>query len=302
MKEIEHLTKNQIAGYRAGAFDVREKREIGRHLLKCEVCRKSLPAPTFDDFWSAVMDEQEAKIISSHSIKRFSMSPFTPLVYAFSLAVVVLFFGAGLVYFIFLGKVNTDLNGQLNTQEQGVETAKMENKPEIKIVDKTGSANVQKTIPSPQIERKTQARVGAMPQQKKLILPNAKNRRDSQMSVQTQDSNREIEIATVRSSNTNSTEKNKPDIVSAELSLIGDQLKLTWSKYPQAVGYSVVISDVESNELIDEIKSAGETDILISLQKFAPLKKYEVKVAAVLPDGTIKTSKTFTFTKNSRKH
>lgn len=301
MKGIEHLTKNQIAGYRTGAFGAREKREIGRHLLKCKSCRKSLPAPTFDDFWNAVMNEQEAEIISSHSIKRFSMLPFTPPVYAFSLAVAVLFFSAGIVYFIFFGKVNTDLNGQFNTQKQGVETAKMENKPEINTADKTVAANVWKTVPQ-RVERKMPSQSSAMPQQKKPVLPDAKNRRDSLVSTKTPNNNRGIEIATVRSGNTNSLDRNKPDVVSAELSLTGDRLKLAWSKYPEAVGYSVVISDAESNELIEEIKSKGETAILISLQKFELSKKYEIKIAAVLLDGTIKTSKTFTFTKNSQKH
>ena len=61
MKGIEHLTENQIAGYRAGTFDALEAREIGRHLLKCEACRRSLPAPTFDDFWKAVMTERETE-------------------------------------------------------------------------------------------------------------------------------------------------------------------------------------------------------------------------------------------------
>ena len=84
MKGIEHLTKNQIAGYRAGAFDAPEKREIGRHLLKCESCRQSLPAPTFDDFWNAVMNERETEQTSTSEeseLSRHSIFSFFPKIF-----------------------------------------------------------------------------------------------------------------------------------------------------------------------------------------------------------------------------
>ncbi|NJM52123.1 MAG: hypothetical protein HC846_01260 [Blastocatellia bacterium] len=84
MRESEHLTKSQIAGYRTGAFDALKKREIGRHLLKCESCRRSLPTPTIDDFWSAVMNEQEndqSTTSEESEITRHSILPFFPQIF-----------------------------------------------------------------------------------------------------------------------------------------------------------------------------------------------------------------------------
>jgi hypothetical protein len=292
MKEIEHLTKNQIIGYRAGTFDAHETREIGRHLLKCEVCRKSLPALTFDDFWNSVTKEREAESASLLPEKiKFSLAAFRPSLPVFSFATLVLFFGVGLTYLIFIDRTVTNLEGQINSQEPPVETAMLENKPNINIAGNS-PANTQRT---PAVLDKKRPSSSPSP---KSTLPETNNQKNK-TSVKTQSSNREIEIAAVRGSNTNSSLK--PDIVNAKLSVLGNSLKLNWSKYPQAVSYSVVVSEIENNELIDEIKIEDTTETSISLKKFDPSKKYEVKVVAALPDGTLKTSKTFTFTKNSRK-
>lgn len=291
--EREHLTENQIAGYRARKFDIHEAREIGRHLLKCESCRGSLPSPTFDDFWNAVMSERETENIPSHKKKTFSLAPYVQQIYAVSFAALLLFLGAGFAYFIVFNKANTDLNSQIITDGQPVETAKLENKPEIR-TDESSSANIRQPIVTNDKKRHAQAVT------RKMILPETKIRKDAEP-TKPQKSNRGAEIATVRG-NINPLKENESGAVKADLSVYGDQLKLTWSKYQQAVEYSVVISDAESNELIDEIKLKSETETSIPLKKFERLKKYEIKIVAIFQDGTLKTSRTFTFTNNFRKH
>ena len=291
--EREHLTENQIAGYRARKFDMRESREIGRHLLKCESCRRSLPAPTFDDFWNAVMSERKTENIPSHKKRTFSLAPFVQPIYTVSFAALLLFLGAGFAYFIFFNKANTDLNSQIITDGQPVETAKLENKPEVRISE-SSSANIRQ--PTVTNDKKRQAQAVT----RKMVLPETKIRKDAAPTIP-QNSNRGAEIATVRG-NTNPLKENELGAVKADLSISGDRLKLTWSNYPQAVEYSVVISDAENNEMIDEIKLKSETKTSIPLKKFEPLKKYEIKIAAIFQDGMLKTSRTFTFKRKFRKH
>ncbi len=59
MKNFQHLTKNQILAYSDDSLNEFESQEIGRHLLNCEICRQSLPIPTVEQFWSAIMNDKE---------------------------------------------------------------------------------------------------------------------------------------------------------------------------------------------------------------------------------------------------
>lgn len=294
MNEPEHLTNMEIAGYYAGTFPEREEREIGRHLLLCAQCRSLLPAPSAEVFLAALTVENETKRLPSREQTQFSRGRVFSPIFAFSFAVLLLFFGAGAIYFIFFnGAGAADLNAQVKSEGERVETARLENKPEINAVV-INPASVQKS-PAP-VEKKPSPRAV-----RKLILPEKQNRKNTVPTI-TQSGITETERVALVRGNTNSLTENKTDAVDAKISVSGDHLKLSWSKYPQAVRYSVTVANAEDNELIDEIKLENQTETSISLKKLKPSKKYEIRVAAVLPDGVIKTSKTFTLTKNFRRH
>lgn len=294
MNEPEHLTTNKIAGYYAGTFSECEEREIGRHLLLCEMCRSLLPTPSVEVFLAALTVENETERLPLRRQAKFLRSSFFSPISAFSFAVLLLFFGAGVIYFIFFnGAGAADLNAQIKSEGEGIETARLENKPEINAAV-INPASVQKT-PAP-VEKKPSPRAV-----RKLSLPEKRNQKNTVPTI-TQSSVQETEtIASVRGS-TNPLTENKTDAVDAKISVSGDHLKLSWSKYPQAARYSVTVANAEDNELIDEIKLENQTETSIPLKKLRPSKKYEIRVAAVLLDGTIKTSKTFTLTKNFQKH
>lgn len=75
MKTIEHLTKEQLAAYAADSLAPSETNAVGKHLLQCAACRDSLPAPTPEQFWSALLvDEPERK----ESFASEKTSPATP--------------------------------------------------------------------------------------------------------------------------------------------------------------------------------------------------------------------------------
>lgn len=60
MKAFEHLTKEQIQTYADYSVAPVETDAIENHLLQCATCRDLLPAPTPEQFWSALLlDEPE---------------------------------------------------------------------------------------------------------------------------------------------------------------------------------------------------------------------------------------------------
>ncbi len=59
MNTAGHLTENQLSDYFGDALEITKKREIGRHLLVCDFCLKKLPQPTPEQFWKALMTEND---------------------------------------------------------------------------------------------------------------------------------------------------------------------------------------------------------------------------------------------------
>ncbi len=58
MNPSEHLTENQLNDYLGNsALDKNEKHHTGRHLLQCDFCLKRLPQPTVEQFWAALMTD-----------------------------------------------------------------------------------------------------------------------------------------------------------------------------------------------------------------------------------------------------
>jgi hypothetical protein len=61
MKTVEHLTKEQLAAYNADSLAPGEADAVGKHLLQCAACRDRLPAPTPEQFWSALLVDEPVR-------------------------------------------------------------------------------------------------------------------------------------------------------------------------------------------------------------------------------------------------
>ena len=61
MKTVEHLTKEQLQGYSADSLTPSDADAAGRHLLECAACRDELPAPTPEQFWSALLVDEPVR-------------------------------------------------------------------------------------------------------------------------------------------------------------------------------------------------------------------------------------------------
>lgn len=70
MNNFKHLTENQLLAYVDDSLPQNELFEIGRHLIQCPFCRKSLPNLGINEFRSAIMNEWKNNEISNESVSR----------------------------------------------------------------------------------------------------------------------------------------------------------------------------------------------------------------------------------------
>lgn len=59
MKESDHLTKSEIAAFTDKTLSAEKHRLVGGHLLRCIACRKLLPMPTTEEFFTALLEESD---------------------------------------------------------------------------------------------------------------------------------------------------------------------------------------------------------------------------------------------------
>jgi hypothetical protein len=69
MNAVKHLNQDQLFGYACNSLDSPQAKEVGRHLLQCADCRNLLPAPSPQQFWSALLSETELQ--EKHSLQEF---------------------------------------------------------------------------------------------------------------------------------------------------------------------------------------------------------------------------------------
>lgn len=131
MKTVEHLTKEQLAAYAAQSpLAPPETDEIEIHLLQCAACRDLMPAPTPEQFWSALLGETESgESFESEKISP-SRSPFSP-VFAFvrqplAWGALSLILVAGVSFLLWIGA--SKKSNPKTEVAQTVETPKIEDK------------------------------------------------------------------------------------------------------------------------------------------------------------------------------
>lgn len=59
MKTSDHVTRNQIEAFGAGALAASDSRVIGGHLIRCVECRGLLPLPNATRVWTAITSETD---------------------------------------------------------------------------------------------------------------------------------------------------------------------------------------------------------------------------------------------------
>lgn len=291
MREREHLTKNQIAGYRAGAFDARESHEIGRHLLKCESCRKSLPALTFEDFWKAMMNERESEQTSDSEKSEFSRhSIFSSLPkgfghfggFAWSGAALIVLFSLSLLLWLNGGRQwnqEREIAQTFNSETPEYNAAQIESDQQISLPP-APSSRIDNQVSSSDSTRLVNSKPSqANGRQNNLSLSSKKD--ESRYSAR--------KIPKDKMDNVSATRGVTPAkcgdemAVETEVGRSGETIILKWKKIPNAAKYHLYISDDEEI-LIDEFETETETTFVLK-RILDPLKTYQWKIIVTLENG-----------------
>ena len=274
MNAIEHLNKSQITGYYSGAFGDGELREIGRHLLRCSVCRDLLPSPAFKDFRAALTTERDdlEMAFPRQPVYRSYIQFLAHSRLAWSAAALVLLLSLSFIWLV-ISRERTSEIAKTVDREIPVTVPGFNGSEERKI--SLPESNLNKP---PSVSRNEPGTQGG-----------SKKKHDRTLT--TQKTNRELRVALTRGTEAKcGTEAS----LEMELGRVANSLVLKWKEFPQAAKDHIYISD-DNEILIDEFETAKQTYYILN-KPLDPSKSYKWKIVITLENGqTISAdSKTFT--------
>ena len=291
MNANEHLTDNQIIGYRARTFAENELREIGRHLLRCASCRKGLPAPTVAGFMSALMTERSAdksvlpeKTVSTLSSILSSIKSIfnrTPKLVLSCGALVVLF---SVPLFIWLGLID-----QTNT-ERDVAKA-FDSDIYIEPNEIKDRVNLPPVVPPTEGENAPQPNSKSDNSANKRTVTETITRKENSYASsgknlkRNSDNKDHVGNKKVISTTRGAADENcsKEASVVMEMGTNAETVRLRWRKIPNAVKYHLYVSDDEEI-LVEEYETERET-IYVLKKPLDPAKTYKWKIVITLENG-----------------
>jgi hypothetical protein len=296
MNEVGHLTKEQLQAYAADSVAQSERGEVGRHLLQCAICRDALPAPTPEQFWSALfVDETEGE--ESFEAENFypARSPFStvfaffrqPLAWGAGALILV----AGISFLIWLG---ASKQSNLKTEvAQTVETPKTENNLPSKENSPVSTVGETPTSDSPEENSPPLPQ----PKQPNISLPsvNEKSEKSEERELAQLIENTPSAVSSLRPSgqtilrgddkqNSNSATPSFALLAPVGETVLESAPVFSWEKMPNAKSYRISILDQDFNEVLTVEVSGNSFKPDKSLK---PGAKYLWRVEANTENGKI---------------
>lgn len=299
MNQVEHLTENQLSDYFGGTLESKKRREIGRHLLECDFCLKRLPNPTAEQFWQALITENEVDDRDADKTNFPQRSGFftglltPPKVLAWSAGgmTLVLIFTA-LVWF---GTAKLSGEEREVAQVFDAEIAELkqndaveENTPPTVLTSKSNDRS-SSPEPSNTVVFSKPKNLGSQKRNPKVTTENNSSRHSKKI-IQSE------KLANISSTRGGSEEKCSEEnpIEMGIAANSNEAVIFRWSKVPNAVKYHLYISDDEEI-LIDEYETEDETEYVL-LKTLDPSKTYRWKVIITLENGNTSAGNSQKFT------
>ena len=275
MKSFEHLTLNQISSYAGGGLSEHDSDEIGRHLLKCADCRKQLPLPTVEQFWSAIMTEiddqpengKDREISSFVSGWSSIWKQNSGLIWSGAALAVLIGFSA----LIWLNISASDNSEIARSFEMNTDSSSATPFP----IAKQDSVNSNRVSP----EKTNRNTVNSTPKVKTAELPKSQPARTAVNPI-LENPNKREQISATRGASADCSENEKVEI---EISSDKENFVFKWKKVPNAVKYHLYVSDDEEI-LVDEYETERETSYVIK-KSLDQAKTYQWKVVVTTEDG-----------------
>ena len=295
-----HLTEKQLSDYFGNTLEKTKKHEIGRHLLQCDFCLQRMPQPSPEQFWAALMTENDVNDLEEEKTSITSRSGFftglfTPpklLAWGAGGLAIALIFTVLLLFNLekpFNGERevaevfnvnNMDLDYRQNEDREQIVSPSI---PTLKTDNSSGSleANPVVNFPKPK-ETPFQKR------SRNLSTENDLNR-NSKKAIPVK---KEENFSSTRGISSKCIEENP---IEMEIGSNNNQaLVFRWAKIPNAVKYHLYISDDEEI-LLDEYETNQETEYVLR-KTLDPSKTYKWKVVITLENGELKAGNSQKFT------
>lgn len=274
MTNFKHLTQFELIAYHSDSLEKNERHEIGKHLLNCAECRKRLPMPSVERFWTAIMTDSEIQDAPQKEDTENFLSSLTSFL---NLQSGLLWGGAALIIIFCFSFLLW--SGSTDSSNEVVQTFDNELSSEL-----TFPLPVQTTVKENPASLTNSKRVEVMPTPKNLKLDSPKPK-ISQNNLNQDFKNPTLKqpgetISATRGVSAKCSENKEVEI---ELSLSKENLVFKWKKVPKAVKYHLYISDDEEI-LIDEYETPNETTFVLK-KPLDPLKTYKWKIIVTLENG-----------------
>lgn len=291
MNQSQHLTETQLSDYLGNpALDREAKHRIGRHLLQCDFCLKRLPTPTPEQFWAALMTDEDDDSLDEGTtlaarLNLIVQSLKQPKLFAISAAAlaILLFFSA----FIWLNAAKSS-----ETEKEVAQNFE----PAQSVFNQNGDEQINPPTSFPTVESSNPALTTATsgiitkadsPATNNTPKHNLKTAFRTDFNVKTPvKSPQEAEKPNISSTRGGSSVLPKcvgTVAVETTTGLNGEAVTLKWKKVPKAAKYHLYVSDDEEI-LIDEYETAQET-IYVLKKPLDAQKTYKWKVVVTLEKG-----------------
>lgn len=280
MTDFKHLTPFQLSAYHNCSLEKKELNEIGKHLLMCPDCRKRLPLPSVEKFWSAIMTDNEPDENLIDERIRFSFSSiFSAFSSFWNLHSNLVFGCAALVMFSSLS-----LFVWLNFSDTPKDVAQSyEINDDFKTEFETPFPNQTPTNNQDNLSNSKNAASGSIRKKQNTNFPKSpvsQNKVSRNLEKKTPAEKPKNVFSATRGVSAKCGENREVEI---ELSLSKENLVFKWKKVPGAAKYHLYISDDEEI-LIDEYETTDETTFVLKKQ-LDPLKTYKWKIIITLENG-----------------
>ena len=287
MTNFKHLSPFELSAYHNSSLEQAVRHEIGKHLLTCRECRKQLPLPSVEKFWSAIMTENEPD--DSPVSERLKLS-FSPAFSSFWNLRFNLVWGSGTLIVILGFSFLIWFAGSYQPNEERevaqVFDVEKESLKQNEIVEHNLQPPAQNSETETRVSSSTSNRAA---RDSKPTLP--KNNQQKVKQVLSENKLRPIpakkvlnqkkeNIALTRGGSVNCENE---DLVEMEFVSNKEAVTFRWKKVPSALKYHLYVSD-EEEILIDEFETERETSYTLK-KSLDAAKTYKWKVVVTTEDG-----------------
>ena len=298
MNKGGHLNEKQLSGYFGNALEKTKKHEIGRHLLQCDFCLNRLPKPSPEQFWAALMTENDVNNQAGEKTE-------TPLRLGFFTGFLtqpkILAWSAGgmVIALIFITLM---WFGNAKSSYEDTEVAQVF---DSEISELKQNEVIEEDIPPVVLTSKPNERTSSPESSSAVVFskPSKPDLQKREQNLSTENNLSRPSKKTVqgeKSANISltrgvSSKCSEGDAVEMQVGSDSDNAVIfKWTKIPNAVKYHLYISD-DDEILLDEYETNQETEYVLR-KTLDPSKTYKWKVVITLENGELKAGNSQKFT------